>query len=71
MTTDDVLRAFGSYTNAAKIATEHGKPISPQAIRQWANGDIDVLWAAFFYLIQQKRQLTIEMVFTDNKEVSK
>ena len=69
MTKDDVLNTFGSYSNAAKIATEHGKAISPQGIRQWPDGNIDVLWAAFFYLIQQKRQLTLDMVFSD-KEVT-
>lgn len=69
MTKQEVLEAFGSYTNAAKIATEHGKSISPQAIRQWPEGEIDILWAAFFYLIQQKRQLTLDMVFTDKDEV--
>jgi len=63
MTKKDVIKHFGGYSNAARLATKYGKPISPQAIRQWNDGEIDVLWAAFFYLIQQKQQLSIDMVF--------
>ena len=65
MTKKDVIERFGGYSNTARLATKHGKPITPQAIRQWNDGEIDVLWAAFFYLIQQKEQLTLDMVFTN------
>lgn len=66
MTKDDLKTAFGSLANAARVATEHGEKISPQVINAW---DFELLprWAAFFYLIQQKRQLTIDMVF-DSKQ---
>ena len=67
MTKDDLKKAFGSLSAAAKAATAHGEPISAQAIAQWDNDKpIRPLWAGFFYLIQQKRQLSINDVFGED-----
>lgn len=68
MTKEDLKIAFGSLANAARVATEHGEKISPQVINAW---EFELLprWAAFFYLIQQKRQLTLDMVFNEKEAV--
>lgn len=46
MTKEDLKTAFGSLANAARVATEHGEPITPQVINAWSD-ELKPRWAAF------------------------